>query len=57
MKMIFLSKQGYLLRIVSSLLQILIFSPISLLLSLIVSSVIFEFFYILYIYILTLKQQ
>lgn len=46
MKMIFLSKQGYLLRIVSSLLQILIFSPISLLLSLIVSSVIFEFFYI-----------
>lgn len=44
MNMIFLSKQGYLLRIVSSLLQILIFSPISLLLSFIVSSVIFEFF-------------
>ncbi len=33
------------LRIVSSLLQILIFSPISLLLSFIVSSVILEFFY------------
>lgn len=46
MKMIFLSKQGYLLRIISSLLQILIFSPISLILSFIVSSVILEFFYI-----------
>ena len=45
MKMIFLSKQGYLLRIASSLLQILIFSPISLILSFIVSSVILEFFY------------
>lgn len=44
MKTIFLSKQGYLFRIISSLLQILIFSPISLILSYVVSSIVLEFF-------------